>query len=214
MNFNELKQVFQGEVERIESHLTSFPWEDKHAYAAWCAQTYYYVCHSTRLLALSAAHIPLAQDELYNRYLKHIQEETAHEKLALSDLKKLGFKLEDFPALSVTSSFYQTQYYYIEHVNPFSLLGYILILEGLSAAYGKHCYDRAREAHGSDKVNFWRVHAEEDPEHVDKALNCLKNLDEAALNAIAQNLKDSCSRYGTLLDTCAALRKGKLRQAA
>lgn len=214
MKINELKQEFQKEMENIEKHLTSFPWEDRVAYAAWCAQTYYYVCHSTRLLALSAARIPLSQDALYNRYLKHIQEEKAHEKLALSDLKKLGFGLDKFPLMPVTASFYQTQYYYIEHVNQFSLLGYILVLEGVSVAYGKPCYQRALNSHGADKVAFWRVHAEEDPDHLDKAFHALQGLDENALTAIAQNMKDSCSRYGALLDECARLKQEKLRKIA
>ena len=33
----------------------SMPWTDEGFYREWLAQTYYYVCHSTRLLALAMA---------------------------------------------------------------------------------------------------------------------------------------------------------------
>lgn len=213
MSFQELKKVYQAELGKIKSHLEAFPWEDKDAYGNWCAQTYYYVCHSTRLLALSASRIPLQQDEHYQRYLKHISEEDNHEKLAFGDLKKLGYQPKDFPELPVTAAFYQTQYYYIEHQNVFALFGYILILEGMSAAFGMGCYQRAKAAHGAPATNFWRVHAEEDPGHIDQAFKYIETLDADAIAAITRNLKESTARYGELLDTCARTRKTGKRAA-
>ena len=35
-----------------------FPWTERAAYVGWLAQTYYYVRHSTRLLAAAAARFP------------------------------------------------------------------------------------------------------------------------------------------------------------
>lgn len=214
MNFQTLKQGYQTELEKIEKSLMNFPWENKAAYANWCAQTYYYVCHSTRLLALSASRIPLHEDKLYYRYLKHLQEEMGHEKLAFRDLERLGYSLRDFPELPITASFYQTQYYYIEHVNAFSLYGYILILEGLSAVYGMQCYQRALKAHGAESSSFWKVHAEEDPDHVDKAFEYIQKIGESGFAPISQNLAESRSRYADLLDTCAATNELKKSSAA
>ena len=214
MNFQDLKRGFQAEVKNIEKQLAEFPWENKEVYANWCAQTYHYVCHSTRLLAVSAGIIPLDMDELYYRYIAHLKEESGHEKLALRDVEKLGYSLADFPELAVTSSFYQTQYYLIEHVSPFSFFGYILILEGLSANYGKKCHARALKAHGSDTANFWRVHAEDDPEHVGKAFEYIKKLNECEYEAIYRNLWQSRERYGELLDKTARTAVRKSREAA
>lgn len=202
-DFKTLKQGYQTELKCIGKNLQSFPWENHAAYASWCAQTYYYVCHSTRLLAVSAGRIPLANDEIYNRYIRHLSEEKGHEKLALRDLEKLGQSIQEFPEQANTAAFYQTQYYYIERVSPYALLGYILILEGLSAKYGPECYERTRAAHGKEATMFWKVHAEEDPGHIDQALAVIQKLDGDALGAILRNLQDSRVRYGELLDNAA-----------
>lgn len=203
VDFKTLKMTYDNELERLGKIMQDFPWEDEAAYANWCAQTYHYVCHSTRLLAVSAGRIPLANEEIYTRYLRHLQEEKGHEKLALRDLEKLGHSIREFPEEPNTAAFYQTQYFYVERVNPFALLGYILFLEGLSAKYGPDCYRRVLKAHGKEATSFWKVHAEEDPGHVDQAFMVLQKLDGDALTAIHQNLRESGDRYGELLNVAA-----------
>ena len=203
VDLNQVKQAYANEVERLGKYMKNFPWEDKAAYANWCAQTYYYVCHSTRLLAVSASRIPLANDEHYTRFLRHLQEEKGHEKLALRDLEKLGHSTNEYPEEANTAAFYQTQYFYIERVNTFALFGYILLLEGLAATYGPECYRRVLAAHGKEAATFWKVHAEDDPAHVEQAFMVLQKLDGTALAAVLRNLRDTADRYGSLLETAA-----------
>jgi hypothetical protein len=198
-----LRKTYALELERTGRILREFPWESREAYASWCAQTYHYVCHSTRLLATSAGRIPLAHDEFYNRYVRHLQEEKGHEKLALRDLEKLGYSIREFPEEANTAAFYQTQYFSVEHVNPYALLGYILILEGLAASFGPGVYKRTQAAHGKEASTFWKVHAEDDPDHLEQAFQVIEKLDPAAVAVIQENLRQSSERYGVLLETAA-----------
>ena len=47
-----------------------FPWEERAAYADWLAQTYYYVRHTTRLIASAAARFPIDErgNSLHHRF--------------------------------------------------------------------------------------------------------------------------------------------------
>ena len=53
---------YQLSVGTMSEAIRSFPWENKEAYAQFLAQTYYYICHSTRLLesVIADADVPLS----------------------------------------------------------------------------------------------------------------------------------------------------------
>jgi hypothetical protein len=154
----------------------TFPWEDRFAYAEYLAQTYHYVCHSTRLLAASAALLGVDREKLHQRFLKHAAEERSHHLLASRDLTKLGFSLDDFPELPSTQAFYEPQYYRIEHVSPLAMFGYILALEGSAVEYGPSAYQAVCAAHGESPTAFLRVHAGEDPGHLETAFTMIREL--------------------------------------
>ena len=50
-----MKDVLARSIDELSRSLERFPWTDRDAYCEWLAQTYYYVRHSTRLLAAAAA---------------------------------------------------------------------------------------------------------------------------------------------------------------
>src|SRR5262245_13457821 len=87
------RALLAGQAARVDS----FPWAHREAYAAWLAQTYYYVSHSTRLLALAASRYTVADDAFHLRCLEHLREEKSHEKLATADLKALGKTAREYP---------------------------------------------------------------------------------------------------------------------
>src|SRR3712207_1317678 len=89
----------------------AYPWKHKASYANALAQTYYYVSHSTRLLAVSASRFALEDEALHRRFAAHMVEEKSHHLLAAHDLKVLGHSLTDFPELPATHAFYESQYY-------------------------------------------------------------------------------------------------------
>src|SRR3989338_1125178 len=160
---------YTASIELMSVALKKIPWEDSRAYAQFLAQTYYYICHSTRLLAASAALFSYQNKALHKRFLHHIDEENAHELLALRDLQKLGYKISDFPELPETKALYEAQYFKIEHYDPSALMGYILALETMACKDFKWMKEKVTELYGKECAKFIQVHADEDPDHVDKA---------------------------------------------
>jgi hypothetical protein len=110
---------------------------------------------------------------------QHIPEEMHHDEWILDDLEAVGFArpeiLARIPPVSA-SLLVGAQYYWIEHVHPVALLGYIAVLEGTppDADYFSRVLRRAGipEAAAS---NIFR-HAKLDPRHrddLDAALDSL-----------------------------------------
>ncbi len=66
-------------------------------------------------------------------FRKHIPEETGHDDWVLDDLEVLGYRREDIlkriPSPSA-AALAGAQYYWIRHVHPVALLGFIAVLEG------------------------------------------------------------------------------------
>lgn len=66
-------------------------------------------------------------------FRKHIPEETGHDDWVLDDLETLGFRREEVlkrippPSAAALAG---AQYYWIRHVHPVALLGFIAVLEG------------------------------------------------------------------------------------
>jgi len=186
---------------QLDGAVLSFPWRNRAAYADWLAQTYFHVRHSTRLLAASAARFPHddAGNALHQRFSAHIGEEKSHELLAAHDIKALGLKLEDFPERYATRMFYEPQYYKIEHQDPCALFGYILQLEGITVSRGKWVLAHLDEAYGRSAGTFMRVHAEEDVDHLDRAIASLTGASERQRAFIEDNLCQSTAAYVALL---------------
>lgn len=180
--------------------LLQYPWEDKVRYQDWLAQTYYYVRHSTRLLAAAASRFPFDEtgEQFHVRFGKHIGEERSHEKLALHDLKVLGVQ-ELPPELSVTRAFYATQYYKIDRQSPYALMGYILMLEATGPMCGGQILERVRQAHGDKCCSFLKLHTEEDVRHVEIALQQVASLNETEQSIVKQSLRQSTHAYCAIL---------------
>src|SRR5688572_20045967 len=133
-----MKLLVEQCTTQMKTMADAFPWSSRYAYGDWLAQTYYYVRHSTRLLAAAAARFPFDDrgSALHYRFAAHIIEEKRHEELALHDLKRLGLRLDQFEERHSTRMFYEPQYYKIEQQAPSVLFGYIVPLEAIAAAHG------------------------------------------------------------------------------
>lgn len=178
-----------------------FPWADRQAYGDWLAQTYYYVRHSTRLLATASARFGLDArgDALHYRFASHISEEKRHEQLAIHDLKRLGLSIENFPERHSTRLFYEPQYFKIEHEAPSALFGYILPLEAIGPAGGKEVCAKVVAAFGPKCDTFLRVHAEEDEDHIEKALRLIDTVPEGERPYLRRNLEQTAYAYCAML---------------
>src|ERR1700759_4809256 len=159
----------QIHLDELDKAVRNTPWQDRFVYGAFLAQTYHYVCHSTRLLALAASRFRFADEKTHRRFVKHATEEMSHEVLAVRDLNNLGLSLDQFTEFPSTRAFYQTQYYMIEHVSPWAFWGYILMLEGLALTKGPWLYNEIKQHHGEKAASFVKVHAAEDVGHMAEA---------------------------------------------
>jgi pyrroloquinoline quinone (PQQ) biosynthesis protein C len=196
-----MKALLEEHLERIAPDVESFAWGDRASYADFMAQTYFYVRHSTRLLAAAVARFDLDErgNALHRRFAEHLAEEKSHEKLALHDLKNLGESLESYPELPITRMFYEAQYFKIEHLSPLALFGYILGLEAIGPRYGTMMNARIAEAFGRESTTFLRLHTEEDVDHLDKALRMIDAASGGERALIADNLCQTLYAYGAIL---------------
>lgn len=191
---------YERSVAIVSKAIREYPWENKQAYAEYLAQTYYYVCHSIRLLATAAARFSQADQAFHRRFLKHAEEENSHELMALRDLQKLGYKIEDFPESAYTKMMYEIQYYKIEHIDPISLMGYILILETVAGKDFKWLHEKTLSLYTKDCVKFIQVHADDDPDHIEKALEVINKLEPHRLVEINTAMEQSAICYSQMLE--------------
>lgn len=197
-----MKELIEQSTSRMIAVGERFPWGSRLAYGDWLAQTYYYVRHSTRLLAAAAARFPLDErgSALHYRFAAHIIEEKRHEQLALHDLRQLGLSLDQLEERDATRMFYEPQYYKIEHQSPSLLLGYIIPLEAVAAAQAKQISTTVVAAFGPKCDSFLRVHGEDDVDHLDKAIRIIETVPEREREWLAQNLRQSTAAYCRILE--------------
>jgi pyrroloquinoline quinone (PQQ) biosynthesis protein C len=196
-----MKAQLEDCIDRLTMEIECFPWSEQDVYVDWLAQTYYYVRHSTRLLAAAAARCPYDEqgNTVHYRFAKHMDEEKKHEILALHDLKELGASIDRLPEHHSTRLFYEPQYYKIEHQNPIIIFGYIIPLEAIAVAQGQRVLEAAMHAFGNKCVSFLRVHVQDDVDHLDKALCALQNVSDDARLLIEENMQQSTYCYSLML---------------
>jgi uncharacterized ferritin-like protein (DUF455 family) len=187
-------------VDRIGVALESFPWENKHAYGFWLAQTYYFVRHTTSFLGLTASRFGHWHRELQYRQIHHLREEAGHDQLLIDDLAKLGFRFEDFEELPETAALYQSQYYFIEHESPATHFAYALCLEGTAATKIKLIYQKVATSHSPEGCTFLRVHMEEDEGHFERGLDVFETLTPIEIGSFLRNLQETTYFYIQMLE--------------
>lgn len=192
----------QIHLEELDKAVRATPWRDRSVYGAFLAQTYHYVCHSTRLLALAASRFRFTEEKIHRRFVKHATEEMSHEVLAVRDLTNLGLSLDQYPEFPSTRAFYQTQYYMIEHVSPWAFWGYILMLEGLALTKGPWLYNEIQHHHGDKAASFVRVHAAEDVGHMAEAEKALQSLPDQERPIVVDQIANSRFFYCAMLQQC------------
>jgi pyrroloquinoline quinone (PQQ) biosynthesis protein C len=201
-----MKELLEDCVSDLSQRIDAFPWERRSAYADWLTQTYYYVRHSTRLLAAAAARLAFdeASSKLHHRFGAHIGEEAKHELLALHDLRDIGGSLDAAGERDSTRMFYEPQYYKIEHEHPVALFGYILVLEAMGPAVGEKLIARLVRAYGERCVAFIKLHAREDVDHVAKAVEMVAGLPEIQKRFVERNVRQTTRAYVGMLGEIAA----------
>lgn len=201
MKLNELTQKYEVIQKEMKMSSDRFSWENKQYYSLWLRQTYEYACHSTRILALTAGHFNPYQTSFSNRFIQHAAEEKGHDKLLLNDAKSLGITLENMPLLPEAEAFHKSLYFWIYQHKPLVILGWVLCLEGFAVHCGKSIFERVEKSHGKKASSFVYVHSKEDEDHLKKAFETLKNLNEDEISEVYRGLKLYSSLYTNIFNS-------------
>ncbi len=196
-----LDKAIEVAVSVMGESLKKFDYKDKEKYAQFLAQTFHYVSHSTRLLAFAAGVMPLDNTQYFRRYVDHISEEKGHENIAKKDLELFGFDMAKFPELSCTKMFWEPQYFKIQHQDPIALMGYIIALEVFSAQCFPAFYKDLQATYDEKVLRFVKIHAEEDQDHIVKAIDLVKNLSEDRMKLVVDNIHQTGFGYSLMLDS-------------
>lgn len=195
-------EYYQIPVELMGRTIEKMDVSNPQVYGNFLAQTYYYVSHSTRMLAFGAGLMKRSDENHFRRFIKHISEESSHEILAERDLQDLGMKPADFYHLPETHALWEPQYYKMLHEGPLSLMGYIISLEYFSCTHLPAVYKRIQNAYGAKAGRFIKLHAEEDPDHILKAIELTSQLSPELQETILINIVQTAKTYSAMVETC------------
>ncbi len=190
--------------QRLSEQFDKMPWHKIGFYQNWLMQSYFYTSHSTRMLALAAGWTETDETSYYRRSLSHIREEQGHDMMALKDAANLGCETTKVLELGSTRALWEPQFYKIQR-NPLSLLGYILCLEMLAVKHFPELLKRLRENFPESRHDFVRVHAEDDPEHVEEALKQIDACTQEERLIILKNFEQTADLYRFMLNETEAL---------
>jgi Iron-containing redox enzyme len=103
----------------------------------------------------------------------HIDEEKDHDQWLLDDIATLGISAEEvFSATPLPSvvSLLGAQYFWMFHIHPVTVFGYLIVLEGYPPLVEQLEEIRVRTALPATAFRCLKSHAEDDPDHI-AALN-------------------------------------------
>lgn len=199
MKIEEVKAVWEEHLPKLEESFVGFPWENETAYAWYLSQTYRYITHSCQLLRYAAERTEV--EGLKHCLEHHDEEEDGHEKMALKDLERLGYSLNQLPELPITQQIYQTIYTQIDQFGPAAIIGYALALEGVSARRCPEIAQRLVARYGALKSTLIKVHGDLDPSHIESSFDVLQYFNEEELSRVAQVIQETVYRYREYLLT-------------
>ena len=182
----------------LVKNLREMDWSNKAIYSQWLAQSYYYTRYSTRMLAFAAGWTENMDQSYYRRSLKHIAEEQGHDLIAINDLKGLDCSIESFKELGTTRALWECQFYKIQK-DPTFLLGYILALETLAVKTFKEFNHELLKTYSEKSTHFVKVHADDDPDHVEEALIQINKCNTEQQQQILFNFEQTITMYNCML---------------
>lgn len=197
-----LPNFFLNEIDLLSQKFDLMDLTDSNIYQEFLIQTFYYVRHSTKLLALAIARFSWEEDSIRYRFETHISEESHHEKLILMDLKYLGnCESQNWKEHTATKALYQAQYYNVEYLDPICLMGYILFLEGLAVRKGGPLCHHLENKFGPKGTTFLRVHSREDIDHLEQAFKTIDRLNPEKIKLISETFLETIYHYERFLES-------------
>lgn len=189
--------MLDQKLDAFISKAKSLPWTTTGFYPIFIAQIYFLTTYSVKMLAAAAS--VTDRPEYYRHLMQNIREEIGHDKIALSDLKAMGFSAEDFEEFGITRAIWESQLYKIQRC-PDALIGYIFALEKSAVEVYNLVLPALTEKYGTNAVKFVRLHAEEDQEHVKNAWDQIQKLSPASKKEALINANQACEMLSHLFD--------------
>lgn len=138
-------------------------------------------------------------------YLRiHIEEEKDHDLWLLDDICSLGYQKREVleaPPCAATVNLIGAQHFWMNHVHPVAIMGYLILMEGYAPLPGQLELIRARSGAPATAFRCLKRHAEDDPAHL-ADLN--QTLDIMALTAEQARAVAMCS-FAAIENTAAML---------
>lgn len=188
-----VRKIFDAKIDEIAKSIDELCWENKDAYCQWLNQQYYLVQNSTRYLAMAASLVSLNDHEEFRWWAHHLREELDHDKTLLRDMKVLGWT-DLQPVCPEVRAMVGAQYYDLQKNGQDALLGYALMLEGLSVKRCTVIAERVEKAHGK-KATYLRLHADVDQGHYPEGIARVEQLSPERQATIVENLEMMGSLY-------------------
>jgi len=178
-------------------------------YIDFLTEAYHHVKHTFPLLALAASRT--SDDRYQDALVEYMEEERGHEKWILDDIRAVGGNPD---AVRSGSPGLPCQimvgyaYYAIEHISPYSFLGSVHVLEGLSALLADMLADAMKKSLGQENdagFTYLRTHGSLDTKHVAFFRALVDGFDEAATQrTIIDNAKIFYRLYGAIFQDLGA----------
>lgn len=195
----DIRNQVEEQAREVVQQLKGMSWDQEAVYADFLSQVHYYVCHTTRILALAAARFPLERQDLHHACFRHAAEEKSHEQLSLQDLRALGTTPDAYSELPSTKALYRSAYYLIEHESPVCLVGYAYFLEYLAVAGGLPLLEIVEPIYGAKATRHLTLHAKEDPEHIKAVESMVGKLGERELEWVREGMRTAAAHFQGLL---------------
>jgi hypothetical protein len=177
-------RLMRGEMDAVAETLWSHP-RLREIYPEFLFRNHAVIRCSVPLMKAAAEECEKRQDRdaiapgMLAYFRQHIPEETGHDDWVLDDLELLGFNrreiLKRIPPPSA-AALAGAQYYWIRHVHPVALLGFIAVLEGTPPDVP--FFEATADRIGVPRKAFSNLllHGKLDPQHRDDLNNTLDEL--------------------------------------
>ena len=174
-------------------------------YIAFLTQAYYHVSHTVPLLMCAGACLPPSHETVRGAIAEYIDEEYGHQEWILNDIRACGGDPEKvrngMPGHPIEMMIAYL-YYRIERVNPMSIFGMVLVLEGTSvsiasavAAQLEHTLALPEQA-----TTYLRSHGELDQGHLQFFASLMNSVtSESDQVAIIHTARRIYHLYGQML---------------
>ncbi len=132
------------------------------------------------------------------------EKEIGHEKVAIADLQVHCYKPEDIIELPETRAVYHSQAFFCRLLRPIRAAWILDVARGYGCESCPKVTKRLMELYGEKACRFLRLHAEEDPGHVDAGLKYLDGLNDRQNPRDSKESQRRAPRLRQLVGRCTA----------